>query len=494
MINKIRRSLPTKIFLISCSMLAVCCFLTYMLIIWLVPKLYSNEFDNAMESRVQTLLQTLESSSVEEGIVILSNFDQNNEVYMNLYKSTGQLISFNDLQAEEDDDVGGAVFDGDNEFYEEGEIEKFYHFSFYDSTEIYCLGITSNSKTLDLVVSAFGSIFPIIIFGSISLSIAFAILFTIYVTKPIVRISKTAEKMSELEFSWTCNEKRTDELGELSNSLNVMSGKLSTSMDDLKNANYQLQLDIDKEKKMEKAQLDLFSAVSHEFKTPITILKGQIEGMVYNVGRYKDRDLYLQKCLVYIINLENLVQEIMTMMRVESTVKLLHHEIDLNLLIKEEYEIFEDMILSKQLNWEDRTESGLRIKGDPGRIKKVINNLISNAIHYSPPKNKIIIESDASNDIIHLSITNTGVILNEDEIPKLFNAFYRVERSRNRQTGGSGLGLYIVKAILEQHNAAIDISNTDDGVRVEIFFNYKIETSHKKQISDKGTTKCSDML
>jgi len=300
--------------------------------------------------------------------------------------------------------------------------------------------------------------------------------------------------MSELEFSWTCNEKRTDELGELSNSLNVMSGKLSTSMDDLKNANYQLQLDIDKEKKMEKAQLDLFSAVSHEFKTPITILKGQIEGMVYNVGRYKDRDLYLQKCLVYIINLENLVQEIMTMMRVESTVKLLHHEIDLNLLIKEEYEIFEDMILSKQLNWEDRTESGLRIKGDPGRIKKVINNLISNAIHYSPPKNKIIIESDASNDIIHLSITNTGVILNEDEIPKLFNAFYRVERSRNRQTGGSGLGLYIVKAILEQHNAAIDISNTDDGVRVEIFFNYKIETSHKKQISDKGTTKCSDML
>lgn len=92
------------------------------------------------------------------------------------------------------------------------------------------------------------------------------------------------------------------------------------------------------------------------------------------------------------------------------------------------------------------------LHGDITLIKKVINNLVSNAIHYSPDGSDIFVSIDVKNEKIYFEIENTGVHISDCEIPKLFKAFYRVEQSRNRQTGGSGLGLYIVKAILDRHH------------------------------------------
>ena len=118
-------------------------------------------------------------------------------------------------------------------------------------------------------------------------------LYSHYVTRPVLRINRVSKRMAELDFSWRCEENRTDELGTLAHSLNEMSQKLSASMTDLKCANEKLQADIERERALEQAQLDFFSAVSHELKTPITVIKGQTEGMILNVGDYQDRNKYL---------------------------------------------------------------------------------------------------------------------------------------------------------------------------------------------------------
>ena len=117
------------------------------------------------------------------------------------------------------------------------------------------------------------------------------------------------------------------------------------------------------------------------------------------------------------------------------------------------------------------------LRGDKALLGKVVNNLVSNAIHYSPEGSDIFVTAHSRSGMIQFSIENTGVHLPEDDIPKLFDAFYRVERSRSRQTGGSGLGLYIVKMILEQHGADYQIRNTEQGVCFNIEFLY----DHQKQ-------------
>lgn len=277
--------------------------------------------------------------------------------------------------------------------------------------------------------------------------------------------------MSELDFSWRCEENRTDELGILACSLNEMSQKLSVSMTDLKCANEKLQADIERERALEQAQLDFFSAVSHELKTPITVIKGQTEGMLLNIGDYQDRNKYLARSLEVINTMENMVQEILTVSRMKSSkVELKKETIQFSNMLKQEYALFEDLIIQKGIDWNENIASDLSVIGDKALIKKVINNLISNAISYSPEGSSIYLTAFAKDGAVQFLVENTGVHIPDSEIPKLFDAFYRVEHSRNKKTGGSGLGLYIVKTILEQHQAEYSIINTERGVLFTIQF------------------------
>ena len=281
-----------------------------------------------------------------------------------------------------------------------------------------------------------------------------------------------AEKnMSALNFNWNCEEDRTDELGVLAHSLNEMSKKLSAALENLQAANIKLQADIEHEKELEQAQLDFFSAVSHELKTPITIIKGQTEGMILNVGDYQDRNKYLSRSLEIINTMESMVQEILTVSRMKSSkVGLRKEKMDFSDLLKREYALFEDLIVQKEIDWNENISPALQIVVDKMLIQKAINNIVSNAILYSPRGSSIYMDAFSKNGSVVFQIENTGVHIPEAEIPKLFDAFYRMEQSRNRKTGGSGLGLYIVKTILEQHNIIYSLKNTDRGVLFSIRF------------------------
>ena len=240
---------------------------------------------------------------------------------------------------------------------------------------------------------------------------------------------------------------------------------------ELKGANQKLQADIDKERELERQRVEFFSATSHELKTPITIIKGQLQGMLYQVGRYKDRETYLAQSLEAINTLEKMVQELLTISRLDTPGYVCKKsDIDFSRLINERLIAYEDLFMQKELNIEKSVTPELHIMGDIQLLQKVLDNLLGNAATYSGMGNYIFVRLWNELGKIKLTIENTGVHIPDEDIPKLFEAFYRVEQSRNRQTGGTGLGLYIVKTILELHGAEIEIANSAQGVIVSVQF------------------------
>ena len=446
--------------------------ITYGVIAWLVPKTYSTTLDTSLDSTVDSFLSEiecltpLESGKLFDEFVLNQNgvliqlFDSsNNEIELPSQGSTVFPISVTSGVAIESDDPSAY------------RATHSYIFTFADSDEVYTLTVAGSAQEVDLLKDTLGGIFLVLLFMVLLIAVLASIVYSHYVTRPVLRINDVSKKMAELDFSWRCNENRTDELGTLAHSLNEMSQRLNTSMTDLKSANAKLKADIERERALEQAQLDFFSAVSHELKTPITIIKGQTEGMILNIGDYQDRSKYLKRSLEIINTMESMVQEILTVSRMRSSkVGLKKETIPFSDMLKHEYVLFEDLIVQKSIDWKEKITPNLCVVGDKALLQKAINNLVSNAITYSPEGSAIYLTAFAEEGSVLFLLENTCIHIPDSELPKLFDAFYRIEQSRNKATGGSGLGLYIVKTILEQHQAEYRIENTNRGVLFTIRF------------------------
>ena len=472
MIKKIKGSLFAKIFAITFLLTSICCVLTYTVISWLVPKTYSTTLDASLDSAVNSLLTEVENLTPMESGNLIDEFVINqNGVLIQLFDSSNREI---ELPSQNSTTfpvfvTGGVAIESDDPAAYRATHS--YIFTFADSDDVYTLTVAGSAQEVNLLKDTLGGIFIILLFVILLVAVLASIVYSHYVTRPVLRISRVSKRMAELDFSWRCEENRTDELGTLAHSLNEMSQKLSVSMTDLKCANEKLQADIERERALEQAQLDFFSAVSHELKTPITVIKGQTEGMILNVGDYQDRNKYLSRSLEIINTMESMVQEILTVSRMKSSkVGLRKEKMDFSDLLKREYALFEDLIVQKEIDWNENISPALQIAADKMLIQKAINNIVSNAILYSPRGSSIYMDAFSKNGSVVFQIENTGVHIPEAEISKLFDAFYRMEQSRNRKTGGSGLGLYIVKTILEQHNIIYSLKNTDRGVLFSIRF------------------------
>ena len=472
MIKKVKGSLFAKIFIVTFLLTSLCCMITYGVIAWLVPKTYSTTLDTSLDSTVDSFLSEiecltpLESGKLFDEFVLNQNgvliqlFDSsNNEIELPSQGSTVFPISVTSGVAIESDDPSAY------------RATHSYIFTFANSHEVYTLTVAGSAQEVDLLKDTLGGIFLVLLFVVLLIAVLASIVYSHYVTRPVLRINDVSKKMAELDFSWRCNENRTDELGTLAHSLNEMSQRLNTSITDLKSANAKLKADIERERALEQAQLDFFSAVSHELKTPITIIKGQTEGMILNIGDYQDRSKYLKRSLEIINTMESMVQEILTISRIKSSkVGLKKETIPFSDMLKHEYALFEDLIVQKGIDWKENIAPDLCVVGDKALLQKAINNLVTNAITYSPEGSAIYLTAVAEKGSVLFLLENTGIHIPDSEFSKLFDAFYRIEQSRNKTTGGSGLGLYIVKTILEQHQAEYRIENTNRGVLFTIQF------------------------
>ena len=355
--------------------------------------------------------------------------------------------------------------------FNKNDTSQWCRLTFTDSTDEYIVFFSKNTEKESQVVEALQKAIPVLSVVIIVVSTIAAFFYTIYMTTPIKKISRISKQMAALDFSGLCTVRRTDEIGVLADSLNDLSRKLSSALSELQSANQKLQADIDMERQLERQRVEFFSAASHELKTPITIIKGQLQGMLYQVGRYKDRETYLAQSLEVTDNLEKMVQELLTISRLDTPGYTFNPSyIHFDKLINDRLTANEDLFMQRELTVEKDISLKICISGDLQLLQKVVDNLLGNAAAYSPAGERITVKVWQAAEKAHLTIENTGVHISDEDIQKLFEAFYRVDQSRNRQTGGTGLGLYIVKTILDLHGAAIEIKNTSQGVMVSVQF------------------------
>ena len=467
MIRKIKSKLSVKVFLITSMLMVACCSVTYLCIAHFAPYIYSHDLAE-VEELADMLSEELSHIPKEEVQYFIQGYNDiltkqyDDEFAFHLFQNSGNEIALSDLN----EFTGNKIDD-----YKSTDTTREYEISFADSTEAYILLLAKNTNKESQVVLALQKTLPILSVAILLVSVIAAFFYTWYMTKPIKKISKLSKQMADMDFSGLCPTNRTDEIGVLSHSLNDLSKKLAAALSELQEANQKLQADIDMERRLEKQRVEFFAAASHELKTPITIIKGQLQGMLYQVGRYKDRETYLAQSLEITDTLGKMVQELLTISRLDTpgyTCK--KSNLNLSNFIIDRIRVFEDLFMQKDLTVEQSISPEIYILGDMQLLQKALDNLLGNAAAYSGAGNQILIKLWKETETTTLTIENTGAHIPDEAISKLFEPFYRVDQSRNRQTGGTGLGLYIVKTILDLHGAKIEITNTIQGVIVSVQF------------------------
>ena len=467
MIKKIKSKLSVKVFLITSMLMVACCSVTYLCIAHFAPYIYSHDLAEVKEL-ADMLSEELSHIPKEEVPYFIQGYNDiltkqyDDEFAFHLFQSSGNEIALSDLN----EFTGNKIDD-----YKNTDTTEAYKISFADSTEAYILLLAKNTNKESQVVLALQKTLPILSVAILLVSVIVAFFYTWYMTKPIKKISKLSKQMADMDFSGLCPTNRTDEIGVLSHSLNDLSKKLAAALSELQEANQKLQADIDMERRLEKQRVEFFAAASHELKTPITIIKGQLQGMLYQVGRYKDRETYLAQSLEITDTLGKMVQELLTISRLDTpgyTCK--KSNLNLSNFIIDRVTAFEDLFMQKDLTVEQSISPEVYILGDMQLLQKALDNLLGNAAAYSGAGNQVLIKLWKETETTTLTIENTGAHIPDKAISRLFEPFYRVDQSRNKQTGGTGLGLYIVKTILDLHGAKIEIANTIQGVIVSVQF------------------------
>ena len=440
--------------MITAVLMAACCSITYFCITQFAPYIYTHDF-SAINEELPYFVEDISHFSKEEALFIVEDY-------------CNQIVEKNN------DEFVFRIFPSNSEElkqFNKNDTSQWCRLTFTDSTDEYIVFFSKNTEKESQVVEALQKAIPVLSVVIIVVSIIAAFFYTIYMTTPIKKISRISKQMAALDFGGLCTVRRTDEIGVLADSLNDLSRKLSSALSELQSANQKLQADIDMERQLERQRVEFFSAASHELKTPITIIKGQLQGMLYQVGRYKDRETYLAQSLEVTDNLEKMVQELLTISRLDTPGYAFNPSyIHLDELIQGRLAANEDLFMQRELAVEKDISPEVCVSGDLQLLQKVVDNLLGNAAAYSPAGEHITVKLWQTAEKVNLTIENTGVHIPDGDIPKLFEAFYRVDQSRNRQTGGTGLGLYIVKTILDLHGAAIKIENTGQGVMVLVQF------------------------
>ncbi|PDZ63359.1 two-component sensor histidine kinase [Bacillus cereus] len=276
------------------------------------------------------------------------------------------------------------------------------------------------------------------------------------IAKPLLKINDTTKKIAHLDFTEQIPITSKDEIGDLSKNINALSTKLHSHIG-------QLEQDIEKERKLENTRKEFISGVSHELKTPLSIMKSCISILKDGVAEHK-KEYYFQAMEREVDKMDTLILDMLELAKFESgTYKMKKGPFYIDAVIEDICEHLSVEIEKKELHVHKNICS-FEVVANQGRIEQVIVNFITNAIRYTPNKEDIMISTIDEKDRIKVCIENKGTHIEEEQLDKIWDRFYRVDAARQRSQGGTGLGLAISKNILELHEAEYGVKNTEDGV------------------------------
>jgi len=337
---------------------------------------------------------------------------------------------------------------------------KNYHIG---SEHIDSLAISSTFQPIGEATVVIMELAPYILLLCACIALIASYIYSKRFTAPILKISDAAIKMSRMEPDALSGVKSNDELGKLSGNLDSMYVELLLGMESLKE-------EMEKVNRLEKSKTDFMRAAGHELKTPISALMGITEGMLDGVGVYKDKEKYLNESKKLIGKLSLMVTEILNASKADRTDEAAaKSEVSLDDIINEVLVNFQTVIDEKLLTV-SITGGGLETLSQYDLLYYSISNIISNAINYTPCGGTIIISTSQAGVERIFSVENSAENIPEELLPRLFEPFYTLEYSRDKNKSGTGLGLYIVKNNLEKLDHDYKIENTEEGIKFSIFF------------------------
>ena len=533
MIKYIKSRISIKIFLLTMLILMAVSGISYGFVAAFMPQSYSESLNRTLAAKARDLAESLSGYSLENAASVIGEFSDANQSRVVLLNEKGEIVrewlgngslvsevtisssvseeeqpvtegfaeesttaESGDWEGQKDQEVSygdtiGTVVEGEGSVAEEMEQQAMGHYkvAFKGSENRYTLFVFGSTQLVNQAVEALGQILPWMLFTVFGISLVISLFYSRYLSKPIRKLGAASDKVAGLDFSVRTEMKRTDELGTLSRSLDTMAQNLDQALKSLQSANAKLKDEMEQERELEQRRMEFFAAASHELKTPVTILKGQIEGMEQNVGVYKDRDKYLARAREVTVTLQNMVQEILMISKMESWgFSLKKKELDLAELVRLQLADLTELFEQKNMKLEIMLPDQCLCRADQALMETVVRNVLVNAVRYSPKNERIRVKlykeiqkiscedcrgisgssvaasGPKDSAPVVMEIENTGVHIEEAELSRVFDAFYRVDSSRNRKSGGSGLGLYIVRQILEQHGAEYEMQNSSEGV------------------------------
>lgn len=304
-------------------------------------------------------------------------------------------------------------------------------------------------------------------------------IFSAYISKPIKQLANIAERMSELDFNVKYEGKDKGEVGLLGHSMNNMSAKLEDNISRLKSANLELKRDIDKKEQIEKMRTDFLSNVSHELKTPIALIQGYAEGLKDGIADDKEsRDYYLDVITDEASKMSIMVKRLLTLNQLEfGDDELVMDRFSINELVSSVVNANSLRAKQKDINiFYESSDNNIDVWGDEYKIEEVITNYITNAINHCNNEKEIRVKVEKLDDKnVRVTVFNTGNPIPDEDIDRIWEKFYKVDKARTREYGGNGIGLSIVKAIMTSMGKGYGARNVSNGV--EFWFDLDCDTN-----------------
>ena len=286
------------------------------------------------------------------------------------------------------------------------------------------------------------------------------------ITKPLLELTEISRRMSNLDFEARYEGGGEDEIGTLGENFNKMSEELEHTISELKTANNELQEDIEQKKQIDEMRKEFLSNVSHELKTPIALIQGYAEGLKECINDdAESREFYCEVIMDESAKMNNMVKKLLTLNQLEfGNDQTAMERFDLTDLVRGVVQAAQLLADQKEAQIAFPQVEPVYVWGDEFKVEEVVTNYVSNALNHVDGDKKIEVKIMRKDNHVRLSVFNTGKPIPEEDLDKIWIKFYKVDKARTREYGGSGIGLSIVKAIMESMHQKFGVVNYDNGV------------------------------
>lgn len=291
-------------------------------------------------------------------------------------------------------------------------------------------------------------------------------LFSKKLTNPLRELADISEKMAELNFETKYTSGGEDEIGVLGENFNRMAKRLERSISELKSANNRLMQDLEQRDKLEQMRSEFLGNVSHELKTPIALIQGYAEGLKEGIDTdAESREFYCDVIIDEVSKMNRMVKNLLALNQLEfGDDEIQFERFDLTELaagVLESMELFAEQTKAKV---QFLTTEPVYVWADEYKVEQVVRNYVGNAFHHVSGDMVIEVKIELRGDVARMTVFNTGNAIPEEDLSHIWEKFYKVDKAHTREYGGNGIGLSIVKAVMESLHQKYGVENYDNGV------------------------------